>query len=278
MRASHGSGALVALLEAGVHLDWVGGISAGATHSFNFITRDQWRARTAFTDFAADPRFGGWRSFARGKGFFNAQFIYQESGLPDEVLPFNWERYQAATTQVRIGALNAETGETVYWGRSDITTPEDLFLRIRASSTLPIMMPPVRIEGQVYVDGALGTSGGLALEAARADGFEKFLVVMSQPREYLKRLGRQERLAHRVFRRYPAVSEAMAERPVRYNSVRTELFELERAGQAYLFVPKPGDLVEGTERNVERLTASHDAGKAQARSEMPAILEFLGLS
>lgn len=276
MRAAHGSGALVALLEADVHLDWISGISAGATHALNYASRDRWRARAAFTDFAADPRFGGWRSLARGNGFFNAQFIYQESGLPDEVLPFNWQAYEANPAQVRIGALNAETGQTVYWGREELSDPDDLYVRIRASSTLPVMMPPVRIDGQIYVDGALGTSGGIALEAAQADGYRKFLVVLSQTHDYRKQLGRQERLARRIFRGYPAVADAIVHRPERYNRVRAELFDLEQRGEAYLFVPD-GGLVANTERDVPTLNASHEAGKAQARTEMPRIKEFLGL-
>lgn len=278
MRAVHGSGALVALLEAGVDLPWVGGISAGATHTLNYASRDRWRSRAAFTDFAADPRFGGWRSLARGTGYFNAQFIYQESGLPDEVLPFDWEGYRRHRTAVRIGALNAETGETVYWGRDDMLEPDDMFVRVRASSTLPVMMPPTRIDGELYVDGALGTSGGIPLEAARADGYRRFLVVLSQPRDFVKHLGRQERLVQRVFRNYPAVADALQSRPERYNAVRAELFDLEAAGEAYLFLPRSvDDLVHGTERAVAKLNASHDAGKAQAREEMPRIREFLGL-
>lgn len=277
MRAVHGSGALVALLEAGIDLGWVGGISAGATHTLNYASRDAWRARASFTDLATDPRFGGWRSLARGDGYFNAQFIYQESGQPDEVLPFDWQAYEAHSTQVRIGALNAETGETVYWGREDLADPEDMYVRVQASSTLPVMMPPVHIGGQIYVDGALGASGGIALEAARADGYRRFLVILSQPRTYVKQLGRQERIARRIFRRYPAVAEAITTRPERYNAVREDLFDLERRGEAYLLVPTGDDLVHGTERNLQKLVASHEAGKAQAQAEMPQIREFLGL-
>ncbi|WP_018156348.1 patatin-like phospholipase family protein [Demetria terragena] len=278
MRASHGSGALVALLEAGVFPNWVGGISAGASQSLNFLTRDRWRARAAFTVFAADPRFGGLRSFARGDGYFNAQFIYEEAGQEDNVLPFNWEAFRTNATKARIGALNAETGETIYWGRSTMSTPEDLFVRVRASSTLPVMMPPIRVDGELYVDGALGRSGGIALEAAQADGYRKFLVVLSQPRDFIKHPGRQERLAAKAFHQYPAVAEALVKRPERYNTVRQELFDLESQGDAYLFVPDEADLVSGTERKVTRLTASHEAGKAQAEAEMPQIKEFLGLS
>lgn len=276
MRASYTSGMVVALLEAGLHLPWVGGISAGASNTCNYVSHDPWRARHSFTDFASDPRFGDWRSFARGQGWFNAQYIYEETSLPNQALPFDWETFAAEPAQVRIGAFDAVAGEQVWWGRDDLTSLRDLMVRVRASSTMPVVMPPVTIDGRVYVDGALGSSAGIALEAARADGYEKFLVVLTQERSYRKSLQRGDWYLRRHFRRYPAIPQALAARPARYNAVREELFDLEASGAAYLFVPERMPVGNG-ERDVARLRASHEAGLAQARAELPAVQEFLGV-
>lgn len=276
MRASYTSGMVVALLEAGVHLDWVGGISAGSSNTANYVSRDPWRARHSFTDFAADPRFGDWRTFVRGQGLFNAQYIYEETGLPGAALPFDWQTFSADPARVRIGAFNATRGEQVWWGREDFASMTDLMVRVRASSTMPVVMPPVTIDGEVYVDGALGPSGGIPLHAARADGYERFLVVLTRPRGYLKRPSRTDWYVRRHFRRLPAVADALRERPARYNATREELWELEREGAAYLFVPDVMPVGNG-ERDVARLRASHEAGLAQARRELPAIREFLGV-
>lgn len=275
MRASYTSGMVVALLEAGLHLPWVGGISAGASNTCNYLSRDGWRARHSFTDFAADPRFGDWRTFARGQGLFNAQYIYEETSLPDQALPFDWDTFSGSSQAFRIGAFNATRGEQVHWGRDDVATMRDLMVRVRASSTMPVVMPPVTIDGEVYVDGALGPAGGIPLDAARADGYERFVVVLTQERGYVKTPQRGDRLLRRWFRGLPAVAEALRERPARYNATREELFELERSGAAHLFVPEHMPVGNG-ERSVERLSASHEAGLAQARREIPAIRDFLG--
>jgi predicted patatin/cPLA2 family phospholipase len=274
MRASYTSGLLVALLEAGLHLDWVGGISAGASNTANYLSRDTWRARHSFTDFAADPMFGDWRTFVRGQGLFNAQYIYEETGLPGQALPFDWGTFTASTARLRIGAFNATRGEQVHWAREDMPALGDLMVRVRASSTMPLVMPPVTIEGEVYVDGALGPAGGIPLDAARADGYERFLAVLTQDRGYVKPPMRNDWLLRRWYRRLPSVAEALRQRPARYNATREELFELERAGTAYLFVPEVMPVGNG-ERSVARLRASHEAGVAQARRELPAIREFL---
>lgn len=276
MRASYTSGLLVALLEAGIHLDWVGGISAGSSNTANYVSRDPWRARHSFTDFAADPRFGDWRTFLRGQGLFNAHYIYEETGLPGAALPFDWETFAANPATVRIGGFNATRGEPVWWGREDFASMADLMVRVRASSTMPVVMPPVTIDGEVYVDGALGPSGGIPLDAARADGYRRFLVVLTRPRGYVKTASRTDWYVRRHFRRLPAVAEALRLRPARYNATREELWQLEREGAAYLFVPEVMPVGNG-ERDVARLRASHEAGLAQARRELPAIREFLGV-
>jgi len=276
MRASYTSGLGVALLEAGIHLDWVAGVSAGSSITGNYLSRDAARARRSFTDFAADPQFGSLRTFVRGEGLFNARYIYQQSGLPGEALPFDWDTFQANPARFRIGGFNASTGTQVYWGREDITDIHDLMIRIQASSTMPVLMPPVTIDGEVYVDGALGPAGGIPLDAARADGYGKFLAVLTRERSYRKGPQSGEWFFRRHFRRFPAVTEALIARPERYNATREELFELERAGRAYLFVPDRMPVGNG-ERNVAKLSVTHRAGLAQARRELPAIREFLGL-
>jgi len=277
MRASYTSGVVVALLEAGLHLDWVGGISAGSSNACNYLSRDADRARRSFTDFAADPRFGDVKTFVRGDGLFNAKYIYQEAGLPGQALAFDWDTFSANPAQLRIGGFNATTAEQVHWGRDDYSHIHDLMIRVQASSTMPVLMPPVTIGGEVFVDGALGPAGGIPLDAARADGYEKFLAVLTRERGYVKPPQGAEWFFRRHFRKLPAVADALMARAEHYNATREELFELERAGRAYLFVPEQMPVGNG-ERNVGKLHASHEAGLAQARRELPAITEFLGLA
>lgn len=277
MRGSHAAGLVVTLIEAGIRINWMVGISSGVTNASNYITQDVWRAHASFTTFAREPEFGGLRTLVRGKGIFNSQFIYQESGLPDNVLPFKWETYAESGDQWKIGAFDATTGETVYWDRTQMTTLTDMLIRVQASASMPVLMPPVRMDGHVYVDGALGTSGGIALDAAQQDGFEKFFAVLTEPRDYLKKPQGNDWFFRQYYRRYPAVAEALRTRYERYNQTREELFELEKAGKAYVFTPEVTPVRNG-ERRLPVLEMSYHAGYEQAQRELPAIREFLGLT
>lgn len=276
MRGSLTSAVVVALLEAQIHLDWAVGVSAGASHVSHYVSRDTWRARRSFTDFAADPDFGNLRTWLRGEGLFHSEYIYERSALPGRALPFDWETFAANPARPNVVGFRATDGAQVVWGRQDFPTPKDLFVRCRASSTMPIVMPPTTIDGEVYADGALGTTGGIPIDVAKAVGFEKFFVVLSQERSHVRAPIGHERFLRIRFRDYPAVADALLARHERYNATREEVFALERQGRAIVFAPERMPVRNG-ERNVTKLRAAHELGLAQARRELPAWREFLGL-
>lgn len=277
MRASYSSGVLAALLEAEVYADWVGGISAGSSCLANYVIRDAARARRSFVEFSAEPQFGDLRTWLRGKGLFNAEWIYEQTSAPGQALPYDYDTFVENPVQLRIGGYRCTDGEMVYWGRQDIDSMLALMKRVRASSTMPMLMPLTTIDGDVFCDGALGPTGGIALDAAQADGYEKFLVVHTRERSYRKTPVRSQRAVRAAFWRYPAVADGLIARSANYNRTLEELFELERQGRAYLIFPESMP-IKNSERNLAKLGAMYDAGYVQARREAPAIREFLGLN
>lgn len=274
MRAAYTSAVVVALVEAGIELGWVGGISAGASNTCNYVSKDPDRARRSFVEFAADPRFGDWRTFVQGRGLFHAEYIYEQTSAPGQALPFDWDTFRNSPATVRIQGFHCRTGQVATWGREDFGTLRDLMVRVRASSTMPGFMPVVTIDGEEYVDGALGPTGGFAVDAAQADGYERFLVIATQPRGYRKPVVRRPAVYRQLFRRYPRVAQALIERSHNYNASLDRLAEWEREGRAYVFHPDTMP-VTNRERSVLRLRHAHELGLAQARRELPAIREFL---
>lgn len=236
MRNSYTAACMVKLIEEDVDFGWVGGVSAGASHTVNYLSRDARRAEESFTDFAQSPSFGGVGSLVRGTGYFNAEYIYERAA--DRDLPFDWQAYREHPADMVLAAARADTGESVYWTREDIHTPEDLFVRVRASSTLPLIMPMRFIDGAPYVDGALGSSGGITIAQAEEAGYEKFLFIGTKPRGYVRPEVARPAFVRRIFRRYPAIADALIARPALYNAAKDRLVELERQGKAYLFSRK----------------------------------------
>ncbi|QGU02424.1 Patatin-like phospholipase [Corynebacterium kalinowskii] len=273
-RNSYTAAVLDKFLAEGISFGWVGGISAGSSHTVNFLSGSRKSVREAFVEVPAAREAGGWGSFLRGRGYFNAEYIYETSTAVGQPFAVDFDAIVANPTPFRIGAVRADTGEMVYWGREDLTDLADFTRRVRASSTMPLIMPMPLIDGVRYVDGALGPTGGIPIDAAKKDGFTTFLVLLSRPREYTKPPTSRPAVVRQLFRQYPAVAEAVIRRPDRYNRTREELLTLEKSGSAYVFFPE--NLTVGNrERNLARLQASFAAGQAQMEGDWPNIMGFL---
>src|SRR6056297_2159711 len=175
MRASYTAGILNTLLENEMYFDYVTGISAGSSHTVNYISRDTERAKKSFVDFVKDPNFGGWKSFLKGEGFFKSKYLYEEACLKNASLPFDFDTFQKNPADIRIGAFNKRTGKEKYFSKGDIKSISDLMKIVRCSSSMPFFMPPTYFEDEYYVDG--GIAGGVALDIALKDGYNKFFVV-----------------------------------------------------------------------------------------------------
>lgn len=273
MRAAFSAGLLNALLEAGIVTGWVGGISAGSSCTANYLVQDQLRSRKSFVDLAAEKDFGNFGTWVRGKGMFHSDFIYQNTSGPGQILEYSMERLFASEQQFRIGGYACESGEMVYWGRDDMRTLDDLVLRVRASSTMPLVMPWTTVGGTVYADGALGPTGGFAHDAARADGYSRFIVVTTRERGYRKADMKNKRAMAAALRRYPEVFRGLEQRPANYNRSLDELTALEEAGNAFLIFPESMPIKNG-ERSVPKLRAVYEAGLEQGRREIPRLREW----
>jgi len=276
MRGAFTAGVVVTLLKAGIYFDYVSGISAGASNTVNYISRASDRARQCFVDFALDPLIGSWRTWLQGKGMFNAHYIYEETWLPGGPLPFDFPAFMANPARFRIGAFDVDAGETIYWSRDDIHVAGDLMRRVRASSSIPFAMPMVRIDNRTFVDGALGTGGGIPLSVAQSEGYTKFFVVLTRPRSYVKPTAKGDRALKAYYWRYPAVAEGILGRADKYNATREELLDLERDGKACVVFPDEMRVTNRT-TDIAALQSCYDGSLMQSRRELPRWREFLGL-
>lgn len=274
MRASYTAGFLNNLLENQLYFDYVAGISAGSSHTVNYLSRDSERARRSFVEIAQDPNFGGWKSFLKGEGFFRSQYLYEETSLPGGVLPLDFETFMDNPAKLRIGMFERRLGKVVYYSKDDIHEMGDLMKIVRASSSLPVFMPPTHYDGQSFVDGGLG--GGIALDIARQDGYRKFFVVLTRERGYRKSPVRFKQSIKAYYRKYPKVAQAMLHRHVIYNKTLDELETLEQQGQAFLVYPETMP-VSNREVSFEKLSHSYQLGYAQGKREVPQWKRFLGM-
>ncbi|MDR2620586.1 MAG: patatin family protein [Propionibacteriaceae bacterium] len=274
MRVSYTAPVVAALVEHELWFDYVAGISAGASNAVNYLSRDARRAKKCFVEFGADPNFGSWFTWLQGKGRFNAEYVYEHTCGANEVLPFDFETFAANPAQLRIGTFDVAAGTEVWWSEADCRTQRDLMVRVRSSSSMPLLMPPTFIDGRMYYDGACGANAGIPLGVAQADGFERFFIVLSQPRDYKKIPDAPALLIKTLLRKHPALVDGLLERTARYENIRAEIAALEAAGKAYVFYPDRIPYPDATQ-NVKQLKANYAAGESQIARELPSLLAWL---
>ena len=275
-RASYTAGMANVLLENDVRFGLVCGISAGASHTVDFISGDQWRVKAAFTMLPEKmPEAGGVRSLLSGRGYFNADYDYWGC-VADGFMPFDWESFSSNPADLRIQSFAAETGETVVWSKADMPDLRAMLDRVRASSTLPGFMKPLTMDGHTMFDGGLGIGAGLPVRLAEEAGYERTVFVATRPRGYRKQPPtRAERAVYRALSHGMApLFEAMLTRSERYNAELERIEELERQGRCLVIRPEEMP-VKSTTIKIPELLRSYEMGYEQALRDWPQVEHYL---
>lgn len=273
MRASYTAGFVNQLLKNGLYFDYVAGISAGASHSVNYLSRDQERTKKSFVDLVKDPNFGGWGSWLKGEGFFRAKYIYEDTPYKNAALPLDFRTFMSNPAKMRVGAFDINKGELVYLKNENVKEMPDLVKMVRASSSMPMFMPITEFNGHHYLDG--GIAGGIALDAAKKEGYERFFVLLTRPKGYRKSPVKFGSLIKVYYRKYPQVVEALLKRHIHYNRTLDELEALEQKGKAFLVYPDQMP-ISNRERNIEKLAKSYELGYRQGARDLVKWKGFLG--
>lgn len=122
--------------------------------------------------------------------------------LPHSLEPFDWEACNNNPCEFKIGATDAETGEPVFFDKSDL---DDDFTVIRASCSLPLFSPAIQWKGRAYYDG--GVVRPIPANQALADGCDFLVIVLTQPR-VSKRASKRNGAFNAILHKYPHLVEA----------------------------------------------------------------------
>ena len=169
-----------------------------------------------------------------------------------------------------------DDGATQVWEKPDMRTLTDVMERVRASCSYPLFIDPTCVDGRRYVDGGMGDSHGICVDAALRDGFTRLFVVCTQPKGYrMPEAPPRKRAAYKLaYAKHPQVHEALIQRPRAYNQLLDRLDELERTGKAYVFRPQEMPVSYKT-ISTAKLEAAYAAGLVQCARELPAWQAWL---
>ena len=272
LRTIFSAGVCDGLLAGGVMTDYVIGVSAGAAYGVSYISGQQGRNLEVATRFAPDRRYMGIGNLLRrdNRSYFGLDFTFRH--IPQELVPFDYDTFATWPGTMEAVVTNLNTGTADY-----LTVPRDAegsSLLLQASCALPLMFPVFHINDQPYLDG--GIADGIPFERALEQGCDRVIVVLTKPRDYVRKPDRMLRLVERKYHQWPNFCHAMRQRAKLYNECRDRLFQQECQGKVLVVAPETTRGVSRTERDVEKLRLLWADGYQQATERMEEIRAFIG--
>ncbi len=271
MRATYTGGVLDAFMDAGVDLLYVIGVSAGSNAGGHYVSGQRERSHRVFVDLVADPRYAGWRSVLHERSWFGMDFLFRT--LPDELAPFDYEGFRASPRTLVTGVTDCATGAARYYAQRDHDPRWFVQTLQRASCSLPVLSPPVLVEGRPCVDG--GVTDSIPLMRAIEDGNQRNVVVLTRNAGYRKPPAQLRQVGRVLLRRYPALYAAMLRRPAAYNASLDLVERMERAGSAFVLRPVRPLVVGRMERDLGRLEALYRQGYDETMARMAELETWL---
>ena len=270
MRGLFTAGVIDVFMENGVEFDGAVGVSAGACFGCNYKSKQPGRAMRYNLRFCRDPRYSGYRSLLRTGDIYGADFCYHR--IPEELDPFDYETFERNPMEFYVVCTDVETGEPVYHKMPHARTGEMEFLR--ASASMPLVSRVVRAGGRGMLDG--GVSDSIPLKFFEDIGYDRNVVILTQPADYVKSPNRQVPLLRVALRKHPKVVETMAKRHEVYNAETAYARKRAEAGAAIVIQPKAPLPVHRIEHDPERLRAAYEQGRDAGRERLNEVRAFLG--
>lgn len=269
LRSLFSAGVIDVMMENQITFDGMIGVSAGATFGSNYKSGQIGRALRYNIALKDDPRYISWRSFFKTGDLVGAEFSYHV--MPTELDIFDYEAYRQNPMEFHIVCTDAETGEPVY-KQLDIMDYEGLEW-VRASASMPIVSKPVPLKGRKLLDGGIADS--IPLKHFQELGYERNIVVLTQPKGFFKKRTKLMPLFHLTMRKYPAIIKAMGRRHLMYNEQLRYLAEEEKKGNILLIYPEDALPIGRTELNEEKMRKVYQMGRKAAEQQLQEIKKFL---
>lgn len=269
MRGLFTCGVLDVLMEQNIEVDGAVGVSAGACFGCNIKSRQPGRALRYNLKYGRDKRYCSLQSFLKTGDLYNADFCYRQ--IPQVLDPFDYKALAANPMEFHMVVTSAETGKPAYVKLTDGLGKELEWMR--ASASMPLVSNMVEIDGHKYMDG--GISDSIPLRYFESVGYNRNIVILTQPRDYVKEKNPLVWLMRLVYRKYPKFVDAVAARHEMYNEETRYVFEQEKLGKVLVLCPDESLGISRTESDPAKLQGVYDRGRNLALKNLDAIRAFL---
>ncbi|MBO7259703.1 MAG: patatin family protein [Paludibacteraceae bacterium] len=271
LRGLFSVGVMDVLMEHNVRFDGAIGVSAGASFGCNYKSGQIGRVLRYNKRFAKDWRYCSVRSFITTGELFGGEFCFHT--FPTQLDLFDDEAFDSNPMEFYVVCTDVETGKAHYQKlmHSDWDSAE----WIRASSSMPLAAKIIEMGGRKYMDG--GITDSIPLKYFLDLGYEKNLVILTQPLGFEKKQTSLFPLIKWKYRAYPEFVDAIANRPNMYNDTLRLVSEEVEKGRALVVCPPATLPINHVSHNPDLMQEVYEIGRKTADENLERILTYLQL-
>ena len=270
MRGLWTAGVTDVMMEHDIWPDGLIGVSAGAAFGCNYKSRQIGRAIRYNTRFACDKRYSGVWSLLTSGDYFNAKFGYH-------VVPYKYDLFDTKTfeenpLEFTVVCTDVQTGQPVYHVMDHVDNDELEWLR--ASASMPLASKVVNVQGHQLLDG--GVADSIPLEYFERKGYDRNVVILTQPLGYQKEHNKLMPLMRLSLHRYPHFLKALNERHLMYNYQLTYVANAERLGRCLVIRPDEKIPIGHISHDASQMRHVYELGRKVGERYIDRIKEFYG--
>lgn len=270
MRGMFTAGVLDVMLENNIEIDGIIGVSAGALFGPNYFSKQKGRVIRYSKRFAKDKRYISMLNLLLTGNAVSKHFAYYK--VQRKLDKFDNETFMKTGKPFWAVATNVKTGGPEYF---EITDPNKDMEKLRASSAIPLSSKMVKVNGKKYLDG--GVSDGIPLEKMQELGFDKIIVVLTQPYKYRKKqmAAKKLRMINIRYHRYPQLINTITNWYLNYNKTLEKIIDLEKKKEIFVIRPSKKIWVPLIERDANHLQEIYDLGISEGQKVLNDLKKYL---
>lgn len=253
MRGVFTCGVLDYFMDNNIYFPYTIGVSAGACNGLSYISRQRGRAKFSNIDLLKKYNYIGFWHYIKKRNIMDFDLLFHE--FPTHIIPYDYDTYFASANRFEMVTTNCLTGEANYF--EEKTNPERVIEIAKASSSLPIMCPIAYVDNIPMLDGGIVDS--IPIERAMEQGYEKNVVILTRNQGYRKEK-KDIKVPSCIYRKYPAIREALSNRNKLYNYQLELIEKLEDQKLAFVIRPEKTIEVDRIEKNTGKLEALYNEG------------------
>ncbi len=211
-RGIYAAAVLDRCLDEGISFDLGIGISAGSANIASFLSRRKGRNYRFYTVYGKRWQYASLRNFLTKRSYIDMDYVYGTLSNSDGEDPMDYDTFMDNPMDFIVVATNAETAEAIYIPKRQMK--RDVYDAFKASSAIPGICRVYEVDGVACFDGALKD---LILVRVLYQGCDKVVVLLTKPRDFIRKPDGDERLARLIRKRYPKAAEALRKRAENYN-------------------------------------------------------------